>query len=41
MDELESAIGIKDKKIKDLVHLFFALFPFPELFFPALFIYFY
>lgn len=28
MDELESAIVVKDNKIKDLVHLFFLFFPF-------------
>lgn len=27
MDELESSIVVKDKKIKDLVHLFHSLFP--------------
>lgn len=39
MDELESAIVVKDKKIKDLVHLFFRTLSmsllFPELFLPA------
>jgi hypothetical protein len=39
MDELESAIVVKEKKIKDLVHLFFrTLFmsrTFPELFLPV------
>jgi hypothetical protein len=39
MDELESAIVVKDKKIKDLVHLFFRTLSmsrtFPELFLPV------